>query len=272
MAEANLKFFMHNGNIYEINDFEIIYHELNPAIYEVIRLIDGKPLFLEEHFERLKNSAKLLNKELNISMETLRQQILKLAKVNQVKDINIKIVINEFDNPNIYLYFIKSEYPNIDMYKNGVKTIIYRAVRENPNAKVIYKNLREDINRKLKETGCYEALLVNEKDEVTEGSRSNLFFIRDNKVYTAPAKDVLLGITRQKIIKICRINDIEIIEKPIKIETLQNFDAAFITGTSPKVLPISKIDDVIYDVNNVLMRKIMELYDEEIKRYLGTVH
>ncbi|MCX7904495.1 MAG: aminotransferase class IV [Caloramator sp.] len=272
MAEAILKFFMHNGNLYETNYFENIYCEINPAVYEVIRLIDGKPLFLEEHFERLKNSTKLLNKELNINMETLRQQILELANINQVKDLNIKIVINEFETPNVYLYFIKSEYPTCDMYKNGVKTIIYRAVRDNPNAKVIYKNLREDINRKLRETGCYEALLLNEKDEITEGSRSNIFFIRENKVYTAPAKDVLLGITRQKIIKICRLNAIEMIEEPIKIENLKHFDAAFITGTSPKVLPISEINDIIYDVNNELMRKIMQLYDDEIKNYLGTVH
>jgi len=266
--EAIFDFFIYNEKVYKTTDFNKIYKELNPSIYEVIRLINGKPLFLEEHYERLKNSANLLGQKLNLELSVIKENIEKLAKINNIKDINVKIVINNFDNYNIYLYFIKSQYPTEEMYKNGVKTLIYKAERKNPHAKIIYKELREDINKKLKETECYEALLLNERDEITEGSRSNIFFIKDDKVYTSPSKDVLLGITRQKILKICKENNIEVIETPLKLSEIKNFNSCFLTGTSPKVLPIAKVNDIEYDVNNKTLRKIMNLYDEEIKNYL----
>ena len=272
MQEAILNYFMHNGKIYETLLFNDVYRVVNPSIYEVIRIMDGIPLFLEDHFERLKNSAALLRKELNLDFEEVRESIIKLVNLNDVKNNNIKVVINNFDNANVYLYFIKSEYPTEEMYKIGVKAILYEAVRKNPQAKVIYKEMREEINKKLKEKGSYEALLMKKNGEITEGSRSNLFFIKSNKVFTPPARDVLLGITRQKIIKLCYDNKIEVIEMPVLKDSLEFFDAAFITGTSPKVLPICSVEDLKFDVNNELLRKIMSLYDDEIKKCIGTVH
>ncbi|KRQ87402.1 D-alanine aminotransferase [Caloramator mitchellensis] len=272
MGEAILNYFMHNGKIYETLLFNEIYKEVNPAIYEVIRIMNGKPLFFEEHFDRLRNSAWHLNRDLDINLEDSREKIYNLVTINEVMNNNIKIVINNLDDPNVYLYFIKSEYPTDEMYRLGVRTILYEAERKNPHAKVIYKDMREEINMKLKETGCYEALLMKKNGEITEGSRSNLFFIKGNKVFTAPTRDVLVGITRLKIMQLCREKDIEVVEMPIYVDSLEYFDAAFLTGTSPKVLPISHIGDLKFDVECGLLREIMKLYDEKIDKYMGTVH
>jgi branched-chain amino acid aminotransferase len=262
MGEAVLQYFLHNGKEYEVNNFDNIYKEVSPSIYEVIRLINGKPVFLEDHIERLNNSAKLLNVDYSANVEKIRQQIIQLANLNNIQNYNIKIVVNNFNNPNVYLFFIKSVYPSEDAYENGVKTTLFKAIRENPNAKVINSALREKINKHLEENNLYEAILVNNNDEITEGSRSNIFFIKGNKLYTAPKEDVLVGITRIKVMEIAKRLGLEVVEDKIKVNQIDEFDACFLTGTSPKVLPISQIDSKVFNVKNTVLKKIMQEYDK----------
>lgn len=270
MSEAVLNKFIYNNEIYNVSEFDNIYFEKGPSIYEVIRVMDKVPLFLEEHYERFINSAKLMGYKISISIENIKNSILNMISINDIKSYNIKIVLNSLENPtqNLYYFFIKSAYPEQHMYVDGINTFLYSATRENPNAKVIHKNMRDEINMLLHEKECYEALLVNEKDEITEGSRSNLFFIRNNTVITAPSRDVLLGITRQRVISLCIKNNIKVEEEIIKSNFVNTYDACFISGTSPRILPICKIDNNIYNTDNVILRKIIELYDSEIDKYI----
>lgn len=269
MGEAVLKFFLLNDNKYETPDFDSIYKDNAPSIYEVVRIIDGVPLFLEEHYQRLQNSAALIGHEINFSFESIKASIKKMIQLNNVSNYNIKIVINNFSQSiDCYFFFIKSSYPDEKLYKLGIKTFLYDSVRENPNAKVINKNLRGEIDKLLLMKNCFEALLVNKSGEVTEGSRSNVFFIKKGQVYTPPKGDVLMGITRQRIIKLCTENSISIIETSIHSNSLNTYEAAFISGTSPKVLPISSIDDIIYSTSNITLLKIMDAYSREIEKYL----
>lgn len=269
MTEAVMSSFIHNGNIYNVSEFDKVYSEKYPSIYEVIRIIDKVPIFLEEHYERLRHSAEIIGYKLNLSTENIKENINKMIELNNVDNYNIKIVLNDFNlNLNKYYYFIKSTYPEPEMYEKGVNTCLFYAVRENPNAKIINTKLRNEINNILNEKKYYEAILVN-NDEITEGSRSNIFFIKDDCLYTAPLSKVLPGITRQKILYLCSKNNINVLETPIHVNEIENFDAAFISGTSPKVLPISKIDNISFDAKNKLLLKIMNIYDEEIKLYIS---
>lgn len=269
MGEAVLKFFLHNESEYETPEFENIYKDNSPSIYEVIRIIDRVPLFLEEHYTRLKNSAALLGNEINMSFESIKSNIKKMIQLNNVSNYNIKIVVNNFSqNINYYFYFIKSSYPDEELYRLGIKTFLYDSMRENPNAKIINKSLRGEIDKLLLKKNCYEALLVNKSGEVTEGSRSNLFFIKEGKVFTPPKGDVLMGITRQRIIKLCTENRIDVIEVPLFLNSLNSYEAAFISGTSPKVLPISSIDDISYSASDKTLLKIMDIYNKEIELYM----
>lgn len=270
MSEAILSKFIFNDMVYEVSQFDNTYVFNTPSVYEVIRIFDGTPLFLESHYERLINSGALLGFDINETYDNFKKNITKMMIINAVKNFNIKIVINNLNQPtlNICYFFIKSEYPSIDLYENGIKTFTYMATRDKPNAKVMNKDLRTMINVKLSETSCYEAILVNEKVEVTEGSRSNLFFIKNQTVYTAPAKDVLLGITRERIISLCKNNNINIEECPIPLHTIAHYNACFISGTSPKVLPINTIDNVTFEKNNALLEKIVSIYNTAIDEYI----
>jgi branched-chain amino acid aminotransferase len=270
MGEAVLNYFIHNGSEYGTPDFNKIYGDNPPSVYEVIRIIDGVPLFLEEHYLRLKNSAAIIKNEINISFDYIKSQIERMINLNNISNYNIKIILNNFvqDTNDNYFFFIKSSYPDENLYTQGIRTLLFDSIRENPNAKIINKNLRKEADLLLAKRNCYEALLVNSSGEVTEGSRSNLFFIKEGKVYTSPPGDVLMGITRQRIIKLCTENNIKVIEAPIYSNSLNSFEAAFISGTSPKVLPISCIDNLNYSTTNTILLKVMDIYNNEIDNYL----
>jgi branched-chain amino acid aminotransferase len=172
MAEAVFEYFIHNDNTIKVSEFERYYNDIYPSVYEVIRIMNGVPVFLEEHYERLLNSTKILNFSLKLSLDDMKVKIERMVKLNNIKDYNIKIVFNNLSKPehDEYYYFIKTSYPSSDQYRIGVETFLYNAERQNPNAKVIYKNMRDQINKLLSEKNCFEALLVNSKNEITEGS------------------------------------------------------------------------------------------------------
>jgi branched-chain amino acid aminotransferase len=271
MKEAIFNKFIFNDNVYKVDNFEEIYGENSPSVYEVIRIFKSVPLFLEEHYVRLLNSSRLLGYSIDISFEEIKKTISRMIYLNNITNCNIKIVINSFEevNKNLYVFFVKSSYPKDSLYLLGIETFVYKATRENPNAKVIYKSMRDDINRLLEEKNCYEAILLNEREEITEGSRSNLFFIKNNTVYTAPRNSVLIGITRDKILELCKKDNINFVEKVIHLNELNSFNAAFISGTSPKILPIKKIDGNSYQCNDKLLKRLIDIYNLEIENYVS---
>lgn len=242
-----------------------------PSIYEVIRVIGGIPLFLEDHMERLQRSAASVDTNLQAVMPNIISDIKRLIKINKYPEKNIKLLVFNLEKevPDYIVCFIKSSYPSEEQYAQGVPTILVHAERNNPNAKIINNRLREMINEKLEERHAYEALLINSKGEITEGSRSNLFFVVRGKVYSAPASDVLIGVTRKYIIKACSSLNLTVIEQPIPCSMADYADGAFITGTSPKVLPIAGIEErQINSAGNEIVKKILVEYDSLLQRYI----
>ncbi|MPM83163.1 hypothetical protein SDC9_130226 [bioreactor metagenome] len=262
MSECISKVFIYNGEVKLGDEFEALYPKSEKVLYEVIRVIHGKPLFLKEHLERLKNSIDFAGVKMNFLEKGIRQNILKLIKENSMEIGNIKLIMDEH---NTLVYCVKHSYPSEEMYNSGVKTILYFGERENPNAKVVNKSFRQVIDEKLKETNSYEAILVNKDGYITEGSKSNIFMLRENYVFTAPIKAVLPGITREMIIKACENIGLVVIEKNIHYKDLVELDGLFISGTSPKVLPINDVQGEKFNsANNKIIKGIMKEFDKII--------
>lgn len=265
--QAMLTCFLRNWERFPCAEFSKLYRVTEPSCYEVIRLMDGVPLFLNEHYDRLVATAASIDQTIPFSLAELDGHIAELARQNGGKNYNVKLVYNDFAHGGvIYLFFTPTSYPTEEMYARGVATDLLRSVRPNPQAKIINRSLRERADALMAEKGLYEAVLVNERGEVTEGSKSNLFFIRDGALVTSPAEGVLLGVTRQRILRLAAAEGIPVREEAIPVETLDRFSAAFLSGTSPKVLPIANIGSLRYDVNDPLLRRVMALYDREIRR------
>lgn len=242
-----------------------------PSVYEVIRVINGVPLFLEDHMVRLTASAAALGADIRDMLTPIWEDMKKLITANGSPNKNIKLVMFNLQKktPDYVIAFVHSSYPDKKLYEEGIHTILVHAERNNPNIKITNTELRQMIHGKLVESSAYEALLVNSKGEITEGSKSNLFFVVQGKIYTASPTDVLIGITRQYIIKACTNIGLEVIEQPIPFSILDYAEGAFITGTSPKLLPIASIEEkVINSSNNKIVMDILKEYNHILNHYI----
>ena len=153
-----------------------------------------------------------------------------------------------------------THYPDAALYESGVRTELFSGERKNPNIKMMDQELRDAADAAIKRSGAFEVLLVDRKGNITEGSRSNVFFIKDNKVVTPPTEQVLPGVTRSKVIDVAGALGLELHQIPVAAESAGDYDAAFISGTSLEVLPVSEIGDLHFDVHNKVLREIISGY------------
>lgn len=220
--------------------------------YEVVRLIQKQPLFLDLHFDRLLRTCYKLKFE-PPKIEKIIHDLDKLVEANNLTNNNVKIAVN---NSNYSLYAIASNYPSPKDYSNGVNCSLLFEERKNPEIKAFQSAIRLKSDQQIVQNKMFESVLVNRKGQITEGSRSNLFFIEGNTVFTAPDEMVLAGITRTKVLEICEEMNLRIYYKAVSLNELQDIEAAFICGTSPGVLPIANIDNQHFEPQNVLLQQI----------------
>jgi len=271
--ECTGSYFLHNFKYKDSSKFNETALNNGISIYEVIRIEKSIPLFLENHLDRLFNSADLSNLNINESYCDFETLISELIKKNNIPEGKIKIVIH-FSEDNrqeedVLIYFTPHYFPTTEEYINGVKVGICNAERQNPNAKVLNTEARQRANNTIAEKKLFEVLLTDHMGYISEGSRSNVFFIKDNSIVTPPAKDVLMGITRNNVIKICKESKIKILEQKVHLNDVSNMDAAFLSGTSLKVLPVSCIDEKIINHQHDLLKKLQDLYNTLIQDYVS---
>jgi branched-chain amino acid aminotransferase len=125
------------------------------------------------------------------------------------------------------------------------------------------------VSQFIRDTGIYEAVLLNDQKEITEGSRSNIFFVDQHKqLVSAPENEILHGITRKYVLEICHREGIKILHQPIPLYEVSRFQSSFITGTSPKVLPVWQLNGVEFRVDHPLLKLIMEKFELVIEHHL----
>lgn len=230
-------------------------------IYEVIRVKNGKPLFLREHLDRLFKSHELVYGSEMPESETLCEDCYALIEQESILNQNIRIEVFYQPNLQVAVFAVASFYPNAELVKEGVRLITIEAMREDPHAKVDPRAFRKNILIEMERKDAYEAALVDQDGMLTEGTRSNLFFIRNGVVYTSPGEKVLLGITRQMVVTACKSLQIPVVEKGISAKKLSEVDAAFMTGTSVDVLPIAYLDESHLDsANHEMVQQIRDAY------------
>jgi len=262
--------FIYNSQLMGKNAIDKISYNDGIVVYEVIRIVGGIPLFMEDHLMRLHYSASLAGFQPWISDLEITNSIKQLCVENQVLSGNVKFLFQfKPDHTALFLcFFIKHNYPILSQYKSGVKLMLHQAERPTPNAKLFNTELHETTGEIISKSEIYELLLVNKNGLITEGSKSNVFFIKGNLLFTAPKRMVLPGITRKFVLKIALLSGIDVIEECVHQNDLDQYDAAFISGTSPKILPIASIGDIQYNPHHPLIKKLIKDYEEEIENYI----
>jgi len=221
------------------------------GVCDIMRTYKGKPYFLNEHIQRLENSAKKIGLSLPWQTQDIINIVLETIKKNQpIDEVNIRIVITGGSSPD---FFYPQGRPRLiilitninklpdSWYEKGVKVITQKIERTLPDAKVIsYIPAAMALKEAIKNNGI-EAIYINRNMEALEGTTSNLFAFFDNTLVT-PRDGVLKGITRQAILSLAKkIYNTE--EKPIRLEHLLKADEIFITGTNKCVVPVIQIDN-----------------------------
>ncbi|SDQ22470.1 aminotransferase class IV [Carnobacterium viridans] len=261
-------------NFYFINDQKIpteqnaLFDELEGKnIYEVIRVQQGIPLFLEDHLERFRASAVATGLQLNDSDTVLTKRIYHLVSLNHVVNKNIKLILNA--TKGLLIFFTTSIYPPQDYYLNGMHTTLLKLERTDPNVKVLRTDYQKAVLAERKKQRAHEVLLVDQTDHVTEGSRSNLFIVKNNILYTSPAKNVLLGIVRKKTLELCTNLNFTVREETIAVSKLPEIDGAFITGTGNNILPINSIGELpLHSTTNSIIKTLMTEYAHLVETYI----
>jgi branched-chain amino acid aminotransferase len=264
-----MEFAVTNIGLMPLTGLDTTLFDSDRAIYEVIRIIDGIPLFVEDHFARLCKSAQLKGLNLDLNLSVFRQRIADLTTACNLRIGNVKFTFSSHPEKSYWAFwFIPHHYPEPDDYQNGVVVDLLFAERTDPNAKVIQQEVREKANKMIAEHGLYEVLLVDRLGLITEGSRSNVFFVKNKVFYTAPAAQVLVGITRSKVFDCIKVLGFHIIEQATDSSEINQFDGAFLTGTSPKVLPIHAIANHSFNVGSPVVNQLIESYEEIIGQYI----
>ncbi|HSO78099.1 MAG TPA: aminotransferase class IV [Bacteroidales bacterium] len=243
------------------------------SFYEVIRTSGGVPLFFEDHIRRLLEGIATRYNVPEDLENHIASGINTLTQMDPVPQINIKVTVAFTGREHtLHICYVTSTYPSEKMYSEGVRVILYRAERLDPGVKLLNTRLRLAINAELEKQNAYEAFLVNKEGYITEGSRSSVFFVTsDGCLYTAPDRMVLPGITRKYIISICRKEGINVYFEPVEASMVSMFPAVFLTGTSPMVLSVEKIDNIRFVTSMSLVKRLKGIYEglaaESIRNY-----
>ncbi|WP_193708456.1 aminotransferase class IV [Alkalibaculum sporogenes] len=262
-------YFSYNGKL-ENSDIYNITIPMN-AVYEVIKMIDGKPLFFEDHVDRFMKSIQNMGYKMNITSADILQEIVLLARANMNKNTNVRLVYIPNDDKNKYdimISFIKGVGLSAVEKEKGVAVETIEIERHNPNVKIVGTSYKDRIQSSANFIDTFELLLVNKEGYITEGSKSNVFFVKNNKVITSPANNVLLGVTRKYILEICKHNHIEVAFDNITEKEAYDMDGAFLTGTTIDIAIIRKVNNIKCNYSNKISELLKNCYEELMKNYL----
>ncbi|MCL7411789.1 MAG: branched-chain-amino-acid transaminase [Methanosarcinaceae archaeon] len=257
------------------------------GVFEGIRAYNGRVFKLDEHIDRLYDSAKAIALKIPLSKEEMKEAILETLRKNNLTDAYIRPIVSrgvgdlgldprKCSVPNIYI--ITQEWGAMygDLYEVGL-TAITVAIRRNapdalsPNIKSM--NYLNNILAKIEanEKGGDEAIFLDNNGYISEGSGDNIFVVKNGKVVTPPTINNLKGITRAAAIDILKEMEYSIIEVNIGMFDLYTADEIFVTGTAAESAPITKVDGrVIGDGKpGPITKKMIEAF-EYITQNTGT--
>lgn len=260
------EYYFYNGEL--VKNESISTGNIPPnAIYEVMRLIDGKPLFFEDHMERFENSVNRQGYVFNIPRGEVLNEIIFLCDANGYNENNVRIVyipLEEDDSFDFVMYFSERIKLNQRERNSGVIVKTFEKQRKNPNIKTIGESFKD----MKKEQNVFEYLFNNEDEIISEGSRSNVFFYKNGSIYTSPSDSVLLGITRKKVIQICENLHINVVFKEISLQEAYSMDCGFLTGTSIGVAPIARLNEKEYNNKHEVVQLLKQKYESLVNDYI----
>lgn len=252
----NDRFVPHEEAVVSVFDHGFLYGD---GVFETLRASRGRILMLAEHLARLERSASRLCLQLPVSLEQFADLIQTAVARNDLQEAYIRVTVSRgtgdigldpalCKTPTLVIIakpFVP--YPE-SLYANGIGVAVVRTRRNLPQAlppEVKSLNFLNNIFAKMEAiaAGADEAIMLNYRDELTEGSTSNVFLVNAGRLRTpAAACGLLDGVTRGVVLKLAKDLAIPSEETVLGMADLYAAEECFVTNTTQEVLPVTKVD------------------------------
>lgn len=269
-----------NGKIVPVDKIKINPYDLGflrgHGVFDVMCTANSKPFLLDEHWKRLRNSAKELGLKIPVSKKEFKKILKRLVFLNRFKKATIRTVLTGGISTNGFSYcrnetfiiFIEKfkNLPN-EIFEKGAKVVTHDHERHIPTAKSC--NYVEAIRHQHKKTKSKSLEIIYTKNgKALEASTSNFFIVKRGKIIT-PKDNILLGITRYLVIKIARQAGYVVQERDVKIKELYSADEVFLTATNKDIVPIIKVDDrkIAKGTAGEITKNLIKFFKDFTKKY-----
>ena len=279
----NIKIYI-NGKFYKRKDAKISVFDsstmLGDGIWDSLRYHNDNFIFLKEHLDRLYKDAKLIDLKIHLTRKKLSEALIKTIQINKMKtDVHLRIIVSRgikstpYQSPKVTIskptIIIIPEFkkPDIKAYKKGLKLVTVKTIRGPINVQNPQINSLSKLNCILacieaNKKNADEALMFDINGNVATNNSTHFFFVKNNTVFTSTGKYCVTGITRQKIIDLCKKNKIKVKEKNFKLKEVLNADEAFCTGSFAGIVPVNQINKKKYSLKkNPITKELTNFYN-----------
>ncbi len=258
---------------------------LGDGMWEGMRLHDGEWAFFDEHMNRLFNSLTTVSLDPGIGPEDVRRILDRTAEANgMTTDAHCRLMITRgrkakpFQHPNLSKWgptivaIVEHSRPASGLQSRGIRLVTVPQVRGLPMSQDAKLNSHSKLNcviacLQAEQAGADEALMLDPHGFVNTTNACNFFVVRRGEVWTSTGDYCMNGVTRQKVIDLCRADGIPVFEKNYSLYETYGADEAFLTGTFGAQTPVADIDGKpVGTGSRPVMARIQELYRAEIAR------
>ncbi|MFT4943114.1 MAG: branched-chain amino acid aminotransferase [Candidatus Paceibacteria bacterium] len=254
------------------------------AVWEGLRVYPEGIVCLDKHLTRLHESAKTLAFTDIPSKAEIKKAIKQTLEANGMNDdIHIRLTLSRGEkitsgmdprlNQSGSCLIVLAEWkPLVYDNANGI-TVLSTSQRRNApqflDSKIHHTNLLNNIIAKIQANvaGKDAGLMLDDRGFVAELNGSNIFMVKEGKVFTPFAHACLPGITRNTVMELCKAHDIILIEADLSLSEFINAEGVFATGTMGELTPIIEIDGRNISRESVLMHRILKLFKNNIRGF-----
>jgi branched-chain amino acid aminotransferase len=252
-----------NGKLFDKSEAKVSVFDhgllYGDGVFEGIRAYSGRVFRLQQHVDRLYESAKGIHLEIPMPRAAMADAIRQTLASNNLSDAYIRVVVTRgagslgldprrTTDPQVIIITDKIALYPPELYEHGLKIITAATTRNHPNAvnpRIKSLNYLNNILGKIEATqaGCLEALMLNHKGELAECTGDNVFVIQRGEIYT-PSRDsgILEGITRAAVIELARGAGYTVIERTMDRLDVFKAEECFLTGTAAELIPVVECD------------------------------
>ena len=281
-----------NGEIVHRDDAKISVYDsgfmLGDGMWEGLRLYDGKWAFFDEHMDRFFAACKTVSIDVGLDKAGILDALNRTAQANgMTHDVHCRMMVTRgikdkpFQHPSLsrsgptLVMIMEHSKPADGLQQRGVRLATVPQVRGLPMSQDAKLNSHSKLNciiacLQAEQAGADEALMLDPQGFVNTTNACNLFIVRRGEVWTSTGDYCMNGVTRQKVIDLCRENDIPVFEKNFTLYETYGADEAFLTGTFGAQTPVATIDGKpIGGGGRAITARIQALYKALVRANTG---